>query len=191
MYPFSSNRMRASPEDKTYPEESNLSLLFFNDDTFFSEKCKIVNGEILANFSTTTKRIEWKESKQKKRWEEILREGSNRKTFSQKWIAGNSNFSIILAVKSNASLFLERFPWKVARRFRCGQSSGNHREGIKKEEAFGADKGGSLEKRQWFLLEAVARTVKGNRINARKTSFGLEADPGKPLFSFRESISFE
>lgn len=53
--------MRASPEDKTYPEESNLSLLFFNDDTFFSEKCKIVNGEILANFSTTTKRIETEE----------------------------------------------------------------------------------------------------------------------------------
>lgn len=102
------------------------------------------------------------------------------------------NFSIILAVKSNASLFLERFLWKVARRFRCGQSSGNHREGIKKEEgveeAFGADKGGSLEKRQWFLLETVARTVKGNRINARKTSFGLEADPGKPLLFPRIDI---
>lgn len=36
-------------------------------------------------------------------------------------------------------------------------------------------------------LEAVA-LVKGNRINARKTSFGLEADPGKPLLFPRIDI---
>lgn len=36
-------------------------------------------------------------------------------------------------------------------------------------------------------LEAVA-SVKGNRINARKTSFGLEADPGKPLLFPRIDI---
>lgn len=62
--------------------------------------------------------------------------------------------------------------WKVARRFRCGQSSGNHREGIKKEEggeeAFGADKGGSLEKRQRFLLEARSGSFGQRKPNKRE-----------------------
>lgn len=62
---------------------------------------------------------------------------------------------------------------------------------------------GDKERRRWKKLSERTRAdrlknvndssskleaVKGNRINARKTSFGLEADPGKPLLFPRIDI---
>lgn len=84
------------------------------------------------------------------------------------------NLSIIFTEdKSNASLFLERD--FLRGRWREDFVAGNHRaitaRGWRKkkvEEAFGADKGGSLEKRQWFLLEARSGSFGQRKPNKRE-----------------------
>lgn len=124
-------------------------------------------------------RSKWNPSHFSRRGEKanIFERRKDRFGTKQRWKFCEKRFQEICRLssedKSNASLFLERD--FLRGRWREDFVAGNHRaitaRGWRKkkvEEAFGADKGGSLEKRQWFLLEARSGSFGQRKPNKRE-----------------------